>query len=57
MHLDVVNSMDTDYFVMCLRHFINRRGEVKEIRCDNDSNFMGAQRELKESREKWNRAD
>lgn len=54
MHLEVVNSMDTDGFVMCLRRFINRRGEVKEIRCDNGSNFVGAQRELKESLEKWN---
>ena len=49
MHLEVVNSMDTDDFVMCLRRFINRRGEVKEIRCDNDCKFVGAQRELKES--------
>ena len=54
VHLEVVNSMDTDDFVMCLRRFINRRGEVKEIKCDNGSNFVGAQRELKESLEKWN---
>ena len=49
VHLEVVSSMDTDDFVMCLRRFINRRGEVKEIRGDNGSNFVGAQRELKES--------
>jgi len=27
---------------------------VKEIRCDNGSNFVGAQRELKESLDEWN---
>ena len=54
VHLEVVNSMDTDDFIMCLRRFINRRGEVKEIRCDNGSNFVGAERELKESLNKWN---
>ena len=54
MHLEVVNSMDTDDFVMCLRRFINRRGELKEICCDYGSNFVGAQRKLKESLEKWN---
>ena len=27
---------------------------MKEIRCDNGSNFVGAQLELKESLEKWN---
>ena len=53
MHLEVVNSVDTEDFVMWLRRFINRRGEVKEISCDNGSNFVGAQRELKESVEKW----
>ena len=54
VHLEVVNSMDTDDFIMCLRHFINHRGKVKEIRCDNGSHFVGAQCELKESLEKWN---
>ena len=53
VHLEVVNSMDKDDFVMRLRRLINRRGGVKEIRCDNGSNFVGAQRELKESLEKW----
>jgi len=54
VHLEVVNSMDRDDFVMCLRRFINSRGEVKEIHCDNSSNFVGAQHKLKESLEKWN---
>ncbi|KAL9975233.1 hypothetical protein ACROYT_G012367 [Oculina patagonica] len=54
VHLEVVNSMDTDDFILCLRRFINRRGEVKEIRCDNGSNFVGAQSELKESLDEWN---
>ena len=40
VHLEVVNSMGTDDLVTCLRRFINRRGEVKEIRCDNGSNFF-----------------
>ena len=53
MHLEVVNSMDTDEFIMCLRRFINLRGDVKELRCDNGSNFVGSERELKSLRE-WN---
>ena len=54
MHLEVVNSMDTDEFIMCLRRFINRRGDVKELRCDNGSNFVGSERELKKSLQEWN---
>ena len=52
--LEVVISMETDDFVMCLRRFINRRGEVKELRCGNGSNFVRGERELKESLEERN---
>ena len=45
-HLESVNSMDTDSFIMCLRRFIARRGPVRLVRCDNGSNFVGAQNEL-----------
>ena len=54
VHLEVVNSMDTDKFIMCLRRFINRRGDVKELRCDNGSNFVASERELKKSLQEWN---
>ena len=46
--------MDTDDFIICLRRFKNRRGDVLELRCDRGSNFVGAERELRESIEKWN---
>lgn len=46
--------MDTDDFIMCLRRFINRRGDVLELRCDRGSNFVGAERELRRSIEERN---
>ena len=46
--------MDTDEFIMCSRRFINRRGDVKGLRCDNSSNFVGSERELKKSLQEWN---
>lgn len=54
VHLEVVNSLSTDDFLLCLRRFLNRRGDVTELRCDNGTNFVGAERELKESLEEWN---
>ena len=54
VHLELVNSIDTDDFIMCLRRFTNRRGDVLELRCDRGSNFVGAERELRENIEKWN---
>ena len=54
VHLELVHSMDTNDFIMCLRRFMNRRGEVTELRCDRGSNFVGGERELRESIEQWN---
>ena len=53
VHLELVQSMNTDDFIMCLRRFINRHGEVSELRCDRGSNFVGAERELREGIKQW----
>ncbi|KAK7938715.1 hypothetical protein WMY93_002041 [Mugilogobius chulae] len=54
IHLEVLSSLDTDLFINGLRRFIARRGQVLEIRSDNGTNFVGAERELKEALEKLN---
>lgn len=41
--------MDTDSCISALRRFICRRGQIKEITSDNGTNFVGAERELKEA--------
>lgn len=47
IHLETVNSLETDSFIQSLRRFIARRGNVKILRSDNGTNFVGANRELK----------
>ena len=47
VHLEVTNFIDADSFIMALRRFMGRRGEVREIRCDNGTNFVGASNELR----------
>ena len=49
IHIETSISLETDSFLNALRRFIARRGPVKEIRCDNGTNFVGARRELKEA--------
>ncbi|XP_077866060.1 uncharacterized protein LOC144353345 [Saccoglossus kowalevskii] len=56
VHIEKAESLSTDSFINALRRFIARRGAVKLIRSDNGSNFVGAQRELKEELQNWNQS-
>ena len=49
LHLEVVESADTDSFINSLRRFVNRRGKPQTMYSDCGSNFKGATRELKDS--------
>ena len=48
VHLETSNSLETDSFIDALQRFICRHGPIKEIRCDNGTHFVGAERELRE---------
>jgi len=52
IHIETTNSLDTDSFINALRRFIARRGNIRQLRSDNGTNFVGAeadiQRALKE---------
>lgn len=54
VHIEVASSLDTDSFINALRRFLARRGQVKALRSDNGTNFVGAERELKRAIEEWN---
>ena len=43
----MANSLETDYFLKALRRFIARRGPVREIRSDQGTNIVGAEKNLK----------
>ena len=49
VRLDVARSLETDDFILVLMRFLNRRRHVKELRSDNGSNFVGADREIKKA--------
>ena len=54
--LEVAKSLETDSFINALRRFIARRGPPSDIYSDNGTNFVGADRELKQSLERWNQS-
>ncbi|KAL1267170.1 hypothetical protein QQF64_002845 [Cirrhinus molitorella] len=46
LHLDLLESLDTDAFLMSLRRFISRRGKPFELLSDNGTNFVGGNKEM-----------
>jgi hypothetical protein len=48
VHLEYVETAETDSFINSMRRFTNRRGCPKKMRSDNGTNFRGASAELKE---------
>ncbi|XP_046565842.1 uncharacterized protein LOC124274524 [Haliotis rubra] len=49
IHIETACLLDTDSFIQALRRFTARRGPVKQILCDNGTNFVGAEKELREA--------
>lgn len=54
VHLEIAYSLDTSSFLQALHRFIARRGPCKEMYSDNGTNFVGADRELREGIKRWN---
>ena len=49
IHLELANALDADSFLMALRRFFARRGQPDAMFSDNGTNFVGGERELRES--------
>lgn len=49
IHIEVIHSMETDSFLQALQRFISRRGQIKMLRSDNGTNFVGACNELRQA--------
>lgn len=49
VHLEMAYSLDTSSCINAIRRFISRRGQVSHIKSDNGTNFIGAERELREA--------
>ena len=47
VHLETANSLESSSFINALRHFMNQRGAVRQLRSDQGTNFIGARSEQK----------
>lgn len=57
VHIEVADSLDTSACINVLHCFISRRGQVSIIRSDNGTNFVGAEKELREALENLNQSE
>ncbi|XP_057317068.1 uncharacterized protein LOC130660791 [Hydractinia symbiolongicarpus] len=48
VHIELAGDLSTNSFILALRRSISRRGNPKTIISDNGTNFVGADRELRE---------
>ena len=49
VNIECTCSLETDSFLQALRRFVARRGDIRVLRSDNGSNFVGAQKELEKA--------
>ncbi|XP_059223223.1 uncharacterized protein LOC131997003 [Stomoxys calcitrans] len=49
VHIEIVHSLNTSSCILAIRNFVARRGTPREIFSDNGTNFVGAERELREA--------
>ena len=54
VHIETANSMDTSSFLSAYRRFVGRRGPVRQLRCDQGTNFVGAKSEYEKCLENLN---
>lgn len=54
IHLEKLHSLDADAFINAFVRFMSRRGEPKGVRTDNGTNFVAAEKEIKEAFKNWN---
>ena len=54
VHVEIVPSMDASSCVMGVERFVSRRATPASMWSDNGTNFVGAEKELRENIEKWN---
>ena len=56
VHLETTGSLDTDSFINAFRRFVCRRGPVRQLRCDQGSNFVGGKNEWEKAYEEMDKA-
>ena len=55
IHIEVAHTLETNSYIMAHRRMIARRGKPRGLQSDNGTNFVGADRELRDCLDNWDR--
>ena len=55
IHIEVAHTLETNSYIMAHRRMIARRGKPRGLQSDNGTNFVGADRELRDCLDSWDR--
>lgn len=55
IHIEIAHDLSTDSFIQAVSRFVGRRGPPKELFSDNGTNFRGAEAEVKQMLQNWNK--
>lgn len=53
VHMEIVADLSTQAFLSAFRRFVATRGKPQVVKCDNATNFVGANRELEDLRRQF----
>lgn len=56
IHIEVAFNLDASLFLNAFHRFISWRGPVQKIASDNEANFVGGDRQLREAIKEWEQA-
>jgi len=54
VHIEIAHSLETDAYLMAMRRMMARRGRPTHIWSDNGTNFVGAEKELRDGLKRLN---
>ena len=54
VHIETAYSLSTESFLMALKRFVARRRHVQHLYSDNGTNFIGAQKVIRDYIVRWN---
>ena len=54
IHIEISHSLETDAYIMAMKRMMARRGKPAHVWSVNGTNFVGAEKEIREAIDRWN---